>query len=84
MGMTTATPPSADMLASEWAATSRLCSTPTFAQWRCKGMTRYIETRRGTFGIIYVVIGGKSHGRTLTLAEYDRLVDSGVPVVRHA
>lgn len=45
-------------------------------------MTRYIETRRGTFGIIYVVIGGKSHGRTLTLAEYARLVDSGVPVVR--
>lgn len=45
-------------------------------------MPSYIEVRRGTFGLVYVVVGGPEHGRALTLADYARLVDSGVPVVR--
>lgn len=45
-------------------------------------MTKYIEARRGTFGIIYIMVGGVSDGRTLTVEEYSSLLDVGIPVVR--
>jgi hypothetical protein len=47
-------------------------------------MPSHILVRRHPWaaGLVYVVVGGPEHGRTLTLADYARLVDSGVPVVR--
>lgn len=49
-------------------------------------MPSHIEVSRHPWapGLIYRVVGGAENGRALTVAEYDRLVSAGVPVVRLA
>jgi hypothetical protein len=45
-------------------------------------MPRYIQVKRGTFGLIYIIRGGEESGRTLTVDRYAKLLEAGVPVVR--
>lgn len=47
-------------------------------------MPSYIEVSRHPWapGLLYRIVGGPDHGRTLSVARYCELVDAGVPVVR--
>jgi hypothetical protein len=47
-------------------------------------MPSHILVRRHAWagGLVYTIVGGPDAGRTLSLADYCKLVDAGTPVVR--